>query len=273
MEDKRVKIYDTTLRDGTQGEDVSFSVEDKLRIAHALDELGVAYIEGGWPGFEPARRGVLRGRAQREAYSTRSYTAFGSTRRRGVTAANDPNLQALLALRHAGRLHLRQELDLHVKEALGVSLEENLELIHDSVRTLKKHFDEVVYDAEHFFDGYADNAEYALSTLKSAARGGRRRRRPLRHQRRHACRARSRCGRARGGEGVAGVPLGIHAHNDREVAVANTMRRGRRGRAARAGHHQRFRRALRQRQPGLHHPQPAAQARLPLRAQGAARRS
>jgi 2-isopropylmalate synthase len=222
VEDRRVKIYDTTLRDGTQGEDVSFSVEDKLRIAHALDDLGVAYIEGGWPGSNP-RDAAFFEAARDEKLANARFTAFGSTRRAGVTAENDPNLKALLACGTPVACIFGKSWSLHVSEALGVSMEENLELIHDSVRFLKKRFDEVVYDAEHFFDGYADNAEYALQTLKSAVDGG--------ADVIVLCDTNGGTTPTALGAAVAHVRrslttsvLGIHAHNDSEVAVANSVR-------------------------------------------------
>jgi 2-isopropylmalate synthase len=221
LEDKKVRIYDTTLRDGTQGEDVSFSVEDKLRIARALDELGIAYIEGGWPGSNP-RDAAFFEAARKEKLSQAKYAAFGSTRKTGVPAAKDPLLKALLASGTPVACIFGKSWSLHAKDALGVSLEENLELIFDTVRFLKKHVDEVVYDAEHFFDGYADNADYALSTLKSAADAGAdvlvlcdtnggTMPTALRAAIQHVQKA------------LPGAHLGIHAHNDSEVAVANTV--------------------------------------------------
>jgi len=221
LETKRVKIYDTTLRDGTQGEDISFSVEDKLRIAHALDELGVSYVEGGWPGSNP-RDAAFFEAARREKLAYAKYASFGSTRRAGLTAAQDPLLQALLTAGTPVACIFGKSWGLHVKEALGVSLQENLDLIFDTVRFLKQHFDEVVYDAEHFFDGYADNPEYALTTLKSAAEagadvlvlcdtnGG-----ALPNEVRAAIEHVTKT--------LPDAALGIHAHNDSEVAVANSV--------------------------------------------------
>src|SRR5882724_7781880 len=221
LEDQRVRIYDTTLRDGTQGEDVSFSVEDKLRIARALDELGIAYIEGGWPGSNP-RDAAFFEAARREKLSQAKYSAFGSTRKTGVPAAKDPLLKALLATETPVACIFGKSWSLHARDALGVSLEENLELIFDTVRFLKKHVDEVVYDAEHFFDGFADNRDYALSTLKSAADAG--------ADVIVLCDTNGGTMPAQVTEAIAEVKkrlpdleLGIHAHNDSEVAVANTL--------------------------------------------------
>jgi 2-isopropylmalate synthase len=221
VQDEQVKIYDTTLRDGTQAEDVSFSVEDKLRIAHALDDLGIAYIEGGWPGSNP-RDAAFFEAARREKLTQARYTAFGSTRRSGVAASADPLLAALLATGVEVACIFGKSWSLHARDALGVSLEENLELIFDTVAFLKKHVREVVYDAEHFFDGYADSPEYALLTLQSAVdagadvvvlcdtNGG-----TMPHLVSAAV--------SRVVQQFPTLVVGIHAHNDGEVAVANTL--------------------------------------------------
>ncbi|MCB0219080.1 MAG: citramalate synthase [Chrysiogenetes bacterium] len=221
MSSKKVTIYDVTLRDGTQSEDVSFSVEDKVRIACALDDLGVSYIEGGWPGSNP-RDAAFFERIQKEKLRNARPTAFGSTRRAGTSAGKDPSVRALLSCGTPVACIFGKSWTLHVQKALGISLEENLDLIHDTVKYLKKHFDEVFYDAEHFFDGYADNPEYALSTLESAASAG--------------ADALVLCD-TNGGtmtsvlrENVAAVvsrfpdvQVGIHAHNDCEMAAANSV--------------------------------------------------
>ncbi|HKQ68616.1 MAG TPA: citramalate synthase, partial [Polyangiaceae bacterium] len=221
MKDNRVKIYDTTLRDGTQGEDVSFSVGDKVRIARALDELGISYIEGGWPGSNP-RDAAFFEAARGERLTHAKFTAFGSTRRSGVAAADDPLLKALLAAGTPVACIFGKSWTLHVRDALGVSLEENLELVFDTVAFLKKHFDEVIYDAEHFFDGYADNPEYALSTLKSAKQAG--------ADVIVLCDTNGgtmspflRAAIAHARKVLPDAAFGIHAHNDSEVAVANTL--------------------------------------------------
>jgi 2-isopropylmalate synthase len=221
LEDKRIKIYDTTLRDGTQGEDVSFSVEDKLRIAHALDELGVAYIEGGYPASNPRDVAFFEA-ARREKLSQAKYTAFGSTRRAGISAAKDPTLKALVEARTPVACIFGKSWTLHAKEALGVSMEENLEIIFDTVQFLKKNFDEVVYDAEHFFDGYADNADYALSTLKSAVQGGADVI-VLCDTNGGTMPSQVRAVLIAAKKAHPGTTFGIHAHNDSEVAVANTI--------------------------------------------------
>lgn len=216
----RVDLYDTTLRDGTQGEDVAFSVADKVRIAHRLDDLGVRYIEGGWPGSNPRDIDFFAA-AKRERLATARISAFGSTRRPRLRPEEDPNLQALLQAETPVVTIFGKSWDFHVREALRISLEENLELIHDSVRFLKGRVEEVVYDAEHFFDGHAASAEYAMRTLEAAVdagadvvvlcdtNGGTL---PSRVAALTAL-VRSRFARA----------VGIHTHNDAELAVANAL--------------------------------------------------
>ncbi len=221
METRRVFIYDTTLRDGSQAEDVSFLVEDKIRIARALDDLGASYIEGGWPGSNP-RDAAFFEAARKENLASARFSAFGSTRRAGVKAEADPNLRALLDCGTPVVCIFGKSWGLHVHEALGISLEQNLEIIGDSIRFLKQHVDEVFYDAEHFFDGYADNPEYALRTLETAASAG--------------ANAVVLCDTNGGSipSAVAGAVaqvrtllpdtvIGIHAHNDSELAVANSV--------------------------------------------------
>jgi 2-isopropylmalate synthase len=166
-----VKIYDTTLRDGTQGEGISFSVTDKLLIARKLDQFGVDYIEGGFPGSNP-RDIAFFAEAKKLKLKHARLAAFGSTRRAGVKPEDDAQLRTLLesempVLTIVGKTWL-----LHVREILRTTPEENLAMIEDSVRHLVGQGREVIYDAEHFFDGYLDNPEYALRTLEAAARGG-----------------------------------------------------------------------------------------------------
>jgi 2-isopropylmalate synthase len=166
-----VQIYDTTLRDGTQGENINFSSKEKVKIAKRLDELGVHYIEGGWPGsnhrdvrfFELARK---------EKFNHSRITAFGATRRPGITAAKDANLQALIASHTPTVTIFGKSWPLHVETIMRNTREENLAMIRDSVAYLKDHDKEVVYDAEHFFDGYKDDAAYASQTLLAAAECG-----------------------------------------------------------------------------------------------------
>jgi 2-isopropylmalate synthase len=167
-----IQLYDTTLRDGTQGEGVSFSCDDKLRIATRLDEFGVDYIEGGWPGSNPKDMEFFE-RAQRELKLKRAkIAAFGSTCKVGVDPADDPQIQLLIQANTPVVTIFGKSWDLHVHEVLRTNEEENLRMIQDSVAYLKSQDKEVIYDAEHFFDGYRANPEYALATLKAAVIGG-----------------------------------------------------------------------------------------------------
>src|SRR5512147_2913193 len=168
---KKVDIYDTTLRDGSQAEDVNFSVEDKIRVAKKLDEFGVQYIEGGWPGSNP--RDIEFFREMKKVRLKRAkLVAFGSTRRAKLRVAQDPNIRSLVSSGVGVTTIFGKTWDLHVQKALRITLDQNLEIIHDSVSHLKKHMDEVIYDAEHFFDGYKANPEYAMKTLLAAQDAG-----------------------------------------------------------------------------------------------------
>src|SRR6266540_2878805 len=162
-----VKLYDTTLRDGTQAEDVSLLVEDKIRIARRLDEMGIHYIEGGWPGSNPKDVAFFKD-IRKEKLSHAKIAAFGSTRRAKDTPEKDHNIRTLIQSEADAITIFGKTWDFHVREALRISLEENLELIYDSLEYLKAHAPEVFYDAEHFFDGYKANPEYAIKTLKAA---------------------------------------------------------------------------------------------------------
>ena len=167
----RVFIYDTTLRDGTQGENVSFSVDDKLRIAHKLDELGIDYIEGGWPGSNPRDKEFFRLAKDIELKHSR-LTAFGSTRYARNTVEDDPNVIALLEAETPVITIFGKSWDLHTRQALGVDEEQNLAMISETIAYLKKHDREVLYDAEHFFDGYEADSDFALRTLEAAHKAG-----------------------------------------------------------------------------------------------------
>jgi 2-isopropylmalate synthase len=215
-----LEIYDTTLRDGAQSEDVSFSVDDKVLIAQKLDELGVHFIEGGWPGANPKDIEffrIIKTIPLRHA----SVVAFGSTRKPGHTVHKDPNLQALLAAETEAITLFGKSWPLHVTEALGISLAKNLEIIGDSIAYLRAHGRRVFYDAEHFFDGYKANPDYALETLRRAVDAGAERvilcdtnGGTMPWEIRAICAAVKR---------ECPVPLGIHAHNDTEMAVANSL--------------------------------------------------
>jgi 2-isopropylmalate synthase len=215
-----LEIYDTTLRDGAQAEDVSFSAEDKLRIAQKLDELGVHFIEGGWPGANPKDIEFFR-MIKSIPLKHANVIAFGSTRKAGNPVGTDPNLQALLAAETKTITLFGKTWSLHVTDALGITLNKNLELIEDSIAYLRDKGRRVFYDAEHFFDGYKTNPDYALTTIRKAVETG--------AERVILCdtnggtmpwEIREICGVV---QRECGVPLGIHAHNDCEMAVANSL--------------------------------------------------
>ncbi|MBM3892432.1 MAG: citramalate synthase, partial [Verrucomicrobia bacterium] len=167
----RVTIYDTTLRDGTQGEGVSFSSADKLRIAERLDAFGIHYIEGGWPGSNPKDMEFFD-LARKRKFRHAKIAAFGSTRRAKDVCSRDANIQALAEAQTPVVTIFGKTWVLHVREVLRVPLEENLAMIADSVRYFKERGKEVIYDAEHFFDGYKDDPHYALRTLQAAQDAG-----------------------------------------------------------------------------------------------------
>ncbi len=218
---RKVLLYDTTLRDGSQGEGVNFALEDKVRLAQALDALGVAYIEGGWPGSNPKDAEffrVMRGVRRKHA----KLAAFGSTRRSGAKAAVDANLRSIIDANADAACIVGKTWELHVRDALRVTPEENLDMIGSSVAFLKKHLPEVFFDAEHFFDSYRDNAAFALSTLEAAVQGG--------------ADALVLCDTNGGSlvhevtsavdavrERFPEIMIGIHCHNDAGLAVANSV--------------------------------------------------
>lgn len=168
---KSVTIYDTTLRDGTQGEGVSFSSLDKIRIAQRLDEFGVDYIEGGWPGSNPKDVAFFEEAAKLE-WKNAKIAAFGSTRRKNIAVEDDPQVATLLAANTPVITFFGKTWKLHVTEVLGTTVEENQAMIRDTTAFLKAAGREVIYDAEHFFDGYKDDPEHALATLAAAKEGG-----------------------------------------------------------------------------------------------------
>lgn len=221
MTQNTLEIYDTTLRDGAQSEGISFSVDDKLKIARRLDAFGMDYIEGGWPGSNPKDMEFFERAADME-WKNAQIAAFGSTRRVKAQVFEDENIRLLLAAKTPVVTIFGKTWDLHVTEGLRTTLETNLELIRDSIDYLKQHHKIVVYDAEHYFDGYKANPEYALQSLKVAAEAG--------ADRIVLC-------DTNGGTLVhelleiidhslelnLGIPFGMHAHNDSDVAVANTV--------------------------------------------------
>ena len=162
-----LEIYDTTLRDGAQAEDVTFSAEDKVRVAEQLDGLGVQFIEGGWPGANPKDIEFFR-MIKAIPLQTATVVAFGSTRKASNTVQKDPNILALLEAETTIITLFGKTWSLHVTDALGISLVKNLELISDSVAHLRSKGRRVFYDAEHFFDGYKTNPDYALETIRQA---------------------------------------------------------------------------------------------------------
>lgn len=166
-----LEIYDTTLRDGTQGEGVSFTVAAKIRVAEKLDQFGIDYIEGGWPGSNPRDMAFFEA-AKKLQLKHAKIAAFGSTRRAKLAAHDDPQLQLLLDAETPVVTIFGKTWLLHVTEILRTTPEENLQMIEDSVGFLAENGRDVIYDAEHFFDGYCDNPEYALQTLEAAKRGG-----------------------------------------------------------------------------------------------------
>ena len=168
---RQIRIYDTTLRDGTQGEGVSFSMEDKVRLATRLDALGIHYIEGGWPGSNPKDLRFFH-RMQDVTLKTAKLAAFSMTRRAGGVTDSDANMQAILESGAPVATIVGKSWDFHVTHALETTLHENLAMIADSVGWLTPKMDEVIYDAEHFFDGFRANRDYALATLKAADAAG-----------------------------------------------------------------------------------------------------
>ena len=168
---RNITLYDTTLRDGTQGEQVNLSAEDKMRIARKLDEFGVPYIEGGWPGSNPKDARFFE-MARRSRFRCARITAFGSTRRPATRPEDDENLRALLDTETETVTVFGKTWDLQASEILGISLAENSTMIEESVAYLKRRDREVIFDAEHFFDGYKRNPGYAMETLTAAVNGG-----------------------------------------------------------------------------------------------------
>ncbi|MER2529786.1 MAG: citramalate synthase, partial [Candidatus Competibacter denitrificans] len=166
-----IQIYDTTLRDGTQGEGFTLSAQDKLRVARRLDELGIAFIEGGWPGSNPKDAEFFE-RARDLEWKNSLITAFGSTCRTKGGPQDDANIQALIAAQTPVCTLFGKTWNLHVTEVLLTTLDDNLRIIEHSIAYLRAAGRRVIYDAEHFFDGFKADPAYALETLKAAMRGG-----------------------------------------------------------------------------------------------------
>lgn len=217
---RSIQIYDTTLRDGTQGEGVSLSLNDKLQITKRLDEIGVDFVEGGYPLSNEKDVEYFR-RVQEMDLKHTKVCAFGMTRRKGIAAADDPGMQALARSGAPVCTVVGKTWDFHVREVLRVTLDENLEMIADSVRFLADEGREVIYDAEHFFDGWKANVEYAAKTIQAAADAGA---------------TMIVCCDTNGGsmpeeivqiigdaQNAVSIPVGIHCHNDCDLAVANSL--------------------------------------------------
>lgn len=224
-----ILLYDTTLRDGTQGEKINFTALDKLKIAKQLDDLGIHFVEGGWPGANDKDRDFFES-AKNEVFKNIKLAAFGATHKFGIDVEDDVHLNAIIRSGAPVGTIFGKTWDLHVKKILRIKLKENIDLIRESVEYLKSHDLEVQYDAEHFFDGYKDNSTYALETLTAAAEGG--------------ADALILCD-TNGGtlpheiEAIIGevwghfrqkrkatkntIRLGIHTHNDSGLAVANSI--------------------------------------------------
>ncbi len=218
---EKVFAYDTTLRDGSQAEGVNFSLEDKLRIAQKLDEFGIDYIEGGWPYANP-KDNLFFQKIKAIKFSHAKPVAFGSTRKPGKSVKEDKQIEALIKAETPVITIFGKSWDLHVTDALKTTLEENLEMIYESVEHLKKYVEEVIFDAEHFFDGFKANPEYALSVLDAALRGGAdwvvlcdTNGGSLPHEVQEIT--------AKVREKFPEAKIGIHAHNDSETAVANSV--------------------------------------------------
>ncbi len=217
---RQIVLYDTTLRDGTQGEQVNLSAEDKLRVARKLDEMGIHYVEGGWPGSNPKDARFFE-MCRSESFKNIRLTAFGSTRRAFTRPEGDQNISALLETGTGAITIFGKSWDLHASELIGATLEENLAMIRESVSFLKSKGREVVYDAEHFFDGYKRNPSYAMESIRAAmegnadwivlcdTNGG-----SLPHEVMEIM-----------GKVVVHLdrPFGIHAHNDCGLALANSL--------------------------------------------------
>jgi len=216
----KIQIFDTTLRDGQQTKGISYTVQDKIKIAKLLDDLGVDYIEGGWPGASPKVDDFFK-EMENIPLTNAKLTAFGSTRRAQNAAEDDIFLNKIVNSKAQVACIFGKSWDLHVTTALNITLEKNLEIIEDSLKFLKSSGMETLYDAEHFFDGYKNNPEFCLETLKAAERGG--------------AECLILCDTNGGtlpheiAEIIAeiqpklSIPLGIHAHNDSELAVANSL--------------------------------------------------
>jgi len=217
----KITIFDSTLRDGAQAEGISFTVEDKIKVALALDALGVDYIEAGNPGSNPKDLEFFNRIGKENTLKHAKLIAFGSTRRKGISAKDDNNVNALLKAETDAVCIFGKSWDFHVTEVLRAALDENLEMIRDTIAFFKARGKEALFDAEHFFDGYKNNPEYAMAALKAAEKGG--------ADALILCDTNGGCFPSEISEIVKKVvaaftlPIGIHTHNDCEMAVANSI--------------------------------------------------
>jgi 2-isopropylmalate synthase len=215
-----IKIYDTTLRDGTQGEDISLSSNEKIKIALELDKIGVDYIEGGWPGSNKTDREFFE-MAKSLKLENAKISAFSMTKRKGVRVEDDPNMQELLKAETKVVTIVGKSWDLHLNKVLKISLKDNLDLIYDTIKFFKKNNKEVIFDAEHYFDGFKSNKKYVLETLKIAKKAG--------ADCVVLCETNGGCMPDEVSKIVketkqnVKVKLGIHCHNDSGMAIANTI--------------------------------------------------
>ncbi|MFW6061587.1 MAG: citramalate synthase, partial [Planctomycetota bacterium] len=221
MDNNRIEIYDTTLRDGTQAQGVSLSLHEKLAIAEALDQLGVDYIEGGYPLSNPKDEAFFQ-EVRNLELDHAQVAAFGMTRRRGIAAEEDTGMRALLASEAPAVTIVGKTWDLHVREVLRVSAEENLAMIADSIGLIADKGRKAIYDAEHFFDGYKANPAYALQTLQAAHEAG--------ADWLVLCDTNGGSLPGDVTDAIAAVrehlpeaKLGIHCHNDGDLATANSL--------------------------------------------------
>lgn len=220
MDPKKIQIYDTTLRDGSQSEGISFSVQDKLLIAKKIDAMGFDFIEGGWPGANPKDIAFFE-EVKKIKFKHAVVVAFGSTRKAHTQASQDDNLKGLLNAQTEAITIFGKSWDMHVSEVFKIPLEENLNMIQDSVQYLASKGKRVIYDAEHFFDGYTQNPRYALKTLETALNAG--------AETLVLCDTNGGTITSKIFQIVSEVhktlkhPLGIHTHNDAALAVANAL--------------------------------------------------
>ncbi|MGB9677416.1 MAG: citramalate synthase, partial [Candidatus Ratteibacteria bacterium] len=220
MENFKIEVYDTTLRDGCQGENIFFTLNDKIKICEKLDEFGIDFIEGGWPGSNPKDIAFFK-KIKNKKFNKSKIVAFGSTRRKSYPVEKDPFIKKLLESETEYITIFGKSWDLHVTDVLKITLDDNLKLIEETIEFLTKHERKIFFDSEHFFDGYKKNPDYALKTLLVAQNSG--------------AQIIVLCDTNGGSlpfevediikkiKEKIKIPLGIHAHNDSSLGVANTI--------------------------------------------------